>query len=296
MTALDTIEAVSSNDFLRKADFLRYCYINTEKAPFRSNGTDSARPNVSADFVPLSQLDLSKASLFAGLGVSIQASGICAIDVDHCFAKPNDLSTADSRAQDIINIFGESTYIEFSFSGTGLRILFRAAPILDYDKTYYIKNSRTRCEYYFPQGSSRYVTVTGKTIIYAPINYIPDTVLNVFLDTYMRRPKRPDGNTSREPIQGDIDNLILHFLRTNRSFQDNWFEKAPGSGSNESERDFFLLKFIFENISNDKTKAKEVFEQSPFFQSKDRKHKYKWERSGFRYYNYLYNVISGGDS
>lgn len=295
MTALDTIETVVSNDFLRKADFLRYCYINKEKVPFRSNGTDSARPNVVTDFVPFSQLDLSKASMFAGLGISIQASGICAIDVDHCFTRPNDLSSADPRAQDIINIFGGTTYIEFSFSGTGLRILFKAAPIFEYDKTYYIKNSKTRCEYYFPQGSSRYVTVTGKTIIYAPINYIPDTVLKVFLDTYMLRPKRLDNTTSREPIQGDIGNLILHFLRTNRGFQDNWFDKAPGSGSNESERDFFLLKFIFENITNDKTKAKEVFEQSPFFQSKDRKHKYKWERSDFRYFNYLYNVISGGE-
>ena len=42
-------------------------------------------------------------------------------------------------------------------------------------------------------------------------------------------------------------------------------------------------------------KAKEVFEMSPFFKSKDRKHVYKWERSDHRYFNYLYNVISGGE-
>ena len=284
-----------ANDFLRKAEFLRYCYINKEKVPFRSNGTDSARPNVATDFVPIGQLDLSKASSFAGLGISIQASGICAIDVDHCFMRPFDLSSADGRAQDIINIFGEATYIEFSFSGTGLRILFKAAPIAEYESKYYIKNSKTHCEYYFPQGSSRYVTITGRSIIYTTINYVPDTVLKVFLDTYMLRPRRIDTTRVREPIEGDIDNLILHYLRSNKSFQDNWFDKAPGSGSNESERDFFLLKFIFENITNDRDKAKEVFESSPFFQSKDRKHKYKWERSDNRYFNYLYNVISGGE-
>ena len=111
----------------------------------------------------------------------------------------------------------------------------------------------------------------------------------------MLRPRRIDTTSVREPIEGDIDNLILHYLRSNKSFQDNWFDKAPGSGSNESERDFFLLKFIFENITNDRDKAKEVFESSPFFQSKDRKHKYKWERSDNRYFNYLYNVISGGE-
>lgn len=295
MTALSVIESIGANDYLRKADFLRYCFVNNQKVPFQYNGTDSARPNVPADFVPLGQLDLAKAVEFAGVGVSIQASGICAIDIDKCFRVPFDLSTADGRAQDIINIFGDKTYIEFSFSGTGLRILFRAAPISDYEKRYYIKNSRTQCEYYYPQGSSRYVTVTGRTIIYAGINFLPEAILKVFLDTYMIRPVKSITGSAREPIQGDRNNLLLHFLRTNKSFQDNWFDKAPGSGSNESERDFFLLKFIFENITNNQEEAKTIFEESPFFKSKDRKHIYKWTRADNRYFNYLYNVISGGE-
>ena len=295
MTALSVIESIGANDYLRKADFLRYCFVNKQKVPFQYNGTDSARPNVSSDFVPLGQLDLAKAAEFAGVGVSIQASGICAIDIDKCFRVPFDLSTADGRAQDIINIFGDKTYIEFSFSGTGLRILFRAAPISDYEKRYYIKNSRTQCEYYYPQGSNRYVTVTGRTIIYAGINFLPEAILKVFLDTYMIRPVKSASGSAREPIQGDRNNLLLHFLRTNKSFQDNWFDKAPGSGSNESERDFFLLKFIFENITNNQEEAKTIFEESPFFKSKDQKHIYKWTRADNRYFNYLYNVISGGE-
>lgn len=295
MTALSVIESIGANDYLRKADFLRYCFVNKQKVPFQYNGTDSARPNVSSDFVPLGQLDLAKAAEFAGVGVSIQASGICAIDIDKCFRVPFDLSTADGRAQDIINIFGDKTYIEFSFSGTGLRILFRAAPISDYEKRYYIKNSRTQCEYYYPQGSNRYVTVTGRTIIYAGINFLPEAILKAFLDTYMIRPVKSVSGSAREPIQGDRNNLLLHFLRTNKSFQDNWFDKAPGSGSNESERDFFLLKFIFENITNNQEEAKTIFEESPFFKSKDQKHIYKWTRADNRYFNYLYNVISGGE-
>ena len=295
MTALDIIKAIESNEFLSKADFLRYCFVNDKKVPFRNTGSESARPNIISDFVPLNQLDLLSASNFAGLGISIQASGVCAIDIDHCFKCPFDLATADGRAQDTINIFGDATYIEFSFSGTGMRVLFRAAPIQNYESIYYIKNSKTQCEYYYPQGSNRYVTLTAKTIIYSNINFIPESMLKVFLDTYMLRPKRTASNTNLKPITGDIDNLILHFLRTDKSFQDNWFDKAPGSGSNESERDFFLLKFIFENISNDREKAREIFEMSPFFKSKDRKHVYKWERSDHRYFNYLYNVISGGE-
>lgn len=294
MSALDIIESINSNEFLSKATFLRYCYVTQKKVPFCWNGSDPARPNTVSDFVPIDRLLLSVAPDFAGVGISIQASGVCAIDIDHCFSKPFDLSTADGRAQDIINIFGDSTYIEFSFSGTGMRVLFRAAPVPDYETIYYTKNSKTQCEYYYPQGSMRYVTLTGRTIIYGAINYIPDTQLKVFLDTYMLRPKRCVSGVKIEPIQGDINNLLLHYLRTNKQFQDNWFDKAPGSGSNESERDFFLLKFIFDNITNDKEKSREVFEQSPFFKSKDRKHIYKWEKSAHRYFNYLYNVISGG--
>lgn len=294
MSALDTINAINSNEVLAKATFLRYCFVTQNKVPFCWNGTDPAKPNTVSDFVPIDKLLLSEAEKFAGVGISVQASGICAIDIDHCFSVPFALSTADYRAQDVINIFGDSTYIEFSFSGTGMRVLFKAAPIVNYESVYYIKNSKTQCEYYFPQGSMRYVTLTGRTIICSGINFIPDTQLKVFLDTYMLRSQKRDNGANIEPIQGDPNNLLLHFLRTNKQFQDNWFDKAPGSNSNESERDFFLLKFIFENITNDKEKSREVFESSPFFQSKDRKHVYKWERSEHRYFNYLYHVISGG--
>ena len=76
MTALDIIEAIGSNEFLRKAEFLRYCFVNKEKVPFQYNGTDSARPNTVSDFVPIGQLDLAQASNFPGVGISIQASGI----------------------------------------------------------------------------------------------------------------------------------------------------------------------------------------------------------------------------
>lgn len=294
MTALETINAIASNEFLRRAEFLRYCFVTKDKVPLRNNGTDSARPNVASDFVPLGQLDLNAASTLAGIGISVQASGICAIDIDKCFTTPFDLSTADYRAQDIINIFGDSTYIEFSFSGTGMRILFKAAPIQNYEGIYYIKNSKTQCEYYFPQGSARYVTITSRPIIYAPINFISDTQLAVFLDTYMKRPVKSKLSMNRE-IVGDKEELLKHYLRSNKQFQDNWFDKAPGSNSNESERDFFLLSFILENIVADRDAAREMFERSDFFKSKDRKHVYKWEHADHRYFNYLYNVISGGD-
>ena len=145
MSAFDTVTAVLNNQYLLNAN-LRYCFVSKDKVPY--NGNVLARPNNPADFVAFENLDPLYMEKYAGLGVSIQASNICAIDVDHCFSIPFELSSADHRAQDIINIFGDSTYIEFSFSGTGLRILFKANSIPNYAARYYIKNSKNQVEYY----------------------------------------------------------------------------------------------------------------------------------------------------
>ncbi len=292
MTAFDVITAIADNENLQD-DSLRFCFVNQDKVPY--NGLCPARPNNIEDFVPIYMLNLGQSTKFAGLGLSIQASKICAIDVDHCFEKPFEVASADSRAQEIINLFGDHTYIEFSFSGTGLRLFFKANPIPDYSKHYYIKNSKRQIEYYYPEGSNRYVTITAKQIINKPINYVSRELLQKFLDTYMLRPQKLNTGNSGAPAIDNIDAALLHFLRSDKSFQDNWFDKAPGSGSNESERDFFLIKFIFDNITQNKDQIKELFERSPFFKSKDRKHKYKWEKSENRYFNYLFSVINGGN-
>lgn len=291
MNALDTITNIINNENLLSAN-LKYCYVTKDKVPYK--GPCLAHPNNPDDFLLLENLDLSYASKFAGLGVSVQASHICAIDVDHCFTKAFDPASADFRAQEIINLFNTLTYIEFSFSGTGMRILFRGEPIDQYSIKYYIKNSKTQCEYYYPEGSNRYVTITGRPIINTGINFISKIDLEPFLNKYMLRPQTVEIDTKFEPIEGNPEELLKHYIRSNKSFQDNWFEKAPGSGSNESERDFFLIKFMFENITHDPELLKEFFEKSPFYNSKDYKHRSKWQKSENRYFKYLYNVITGG--
>lgn len=291
MTALDVINNLRTNVYLLDAE-LKYCYVNQDKVPY--NGPCLARPNNCEDFLFFDDLDLTYAEKYAGLGISIQASHICAIDVDHCFASPFDLTSADDRAMDILRIF-EDTYVEFSFSGTGMRIFFTASPIANYSTRFYIKNSKTQCEYYFPEGSFRYVTVTGRIINPKPLFYYSFEGLEPFLVKYMLRPQRSEIGTNFEPIQGDIKSIVRHYLRSDKSFQDNWFDKAPGFGSNESERDFFLVEFIFEHITRNKEQIKEIFESSPFFKSKDWRHQLKWKRNEFRYFEYLYQVISGGE-
>lgn len=299
MSALETVENILNNEYLVNAG-LKFCLVNKDKVPFRVDGI-VAQPNNENDFVDLNYLLIDNLSDYAGIGISIQASNICAIDVDHCFKVPFDIESGDSRAEEILKLFKPYTYCEFSFSGTGLRILFRHDIIESYSKIYYIKNSKSEIEYYQPSKTSfRYVTLTGKNISSSSINTLHTDMLMQFLNTYMIRPviTRPAIVTNasannNKPIELLYELVKQHYL-TNSRFQEVWFSQAPGSNADESDRDFYLLGYMFTHITSDKEKLKYLFEQSPYFKSKDWKHRNKWEYRDFRYYNYMYERLCEG--
>lgn len=302
MNAIDFIDNLISNDNIYDAD-LRYCLIDKNKVPFKQTG-DIVKPNCKEDFVALDTLISDNIDKYAGVGVSIQASNIFAIDVDHCFSKPFDLESGDERALDIIEIFKDDFYIEFSFSGTGLRILFKADININkerFDSKFYTKNFKTKCEFYWPGGSNRYVTITGKTI--CNNNILLDLHISVlkrvlsFLNKYMLREKMLnfDSNTNvKNEDFKESSKKLLHYLLVDIDFQDLWFSKAPGSGKDESERDYHIVKYIYNKVTTNKDVIKRLFELSPFYESKDWKHKYKWNQTNFRYYNYIYEQVMKG--
>lgn len=274
---------------------LKYCLVNKFKEPYKIDNT-LARPNILSDFVSLEDiLSCDKLNRYEGIGVSIQASKICAIDVDHCFNKPNDISTADERAIEILDMFKDVAYCEFSFSGNGLRIFFIEPLIPNYNEIYYIKNSDKGIEYYQPSKSYRYVTITGNKI-YDQIdpNKNLSEVVKRFLNTYMKKPIKTLNSIktikpkTNEELKRDIRILYLK----NPIFQNLWFGVAPGSGKNESELDYQLIAYIYEYLTQDKTQVKETFESSPYFKSKDSKHIYKWEYNDNRYFEYIFKNIS----
>ena len=90
--------------------------------------------------------------------------------------------------------------------------------------------------------------------------------------------------------------VVKYNYLSNNKFQNLWFVPAPGSGSNESERDYEMLCYLFENVTQDKDMLKKIFEESDFFKSKDWKHVNKWKNQDYRYFNYLYSVISRKNS
>ena len=301
MSATDTLIKIVNNNNLFSYDF-RYCLVDYNKHPFRLDG-NFARPNHIEDFSTLQALvstSINTLERYQGIGVSVQASNICAIDIDHCIKRAFDETSITELGNQIVKMFDKVAYIEFSFSGTGIRIFFKANKVKDYNLIYYTKNSNLNIEYYYPEGSNRYVTITGQTIKDNDLNNqnldVNDKILVEFLDKYMKRKHKLQKETTSNNVDStDITELMkkvkYHYM-TNNNFQDIWFSQAPGSGHDESERDYHLIAYIYDYITKDKDKIKQIFEQSPFYKSKDYKHINKWTKQDFRYYNYLYNKIS----
>lgn len=294
MNAIDTLSNIADTHLIDAN--LKYCLVDSNKKPVRFDG-EPARPNRVDDFVDISMLfQNTDLSLYSGVGISIQASNVCAIDVDHCFSEPFNIYSADQRAKDILYMFHEFAYCEFSFSGTGLRILFLADLIENYSDKYYIKNEKNSIEFYQPSKSFRYVTITGRSIYDNDIVWLNNSILEDFLDTFMTRPDKviytikTTSDESRDINQ--LYEVVRYLFFKDNQFQELWFNHAPGSGADESERDYHLVAYLYENVTQDKDKLKQLFEMSPFFKSKDSKHIFKWTNQDGRYFNYLYNRIS----
>ena len=298
MSLVDTIERILETKISESN--LKFCLVNKDKLPFRIDG-ELAKPNKKEDFVNIetlvNSLENIKINKYAGVGISIQASEICAIDVDHCFENPFDINSGDERANNIIEKFKNLAYIEFSFSGTGLRVLFRGDIISNYSDKYYIKNKTNSIEYYQPNDSYRYVTITGKTII---DNEITDkikstTALFDFLNEYMIKPIKTYYEVKTNVVENrsfeELMKVVKRFYLKDNNFQNLWFNPAPGSGKDESERDYHLVAYLYENVTQDKDLIKQIFEQSNFFKTKDYKHVNKWTYQNGRYFNYLYDTI-----
>ena len=294
MTALECIERVADTSLPRAK--LKFCLIDKNKLPFQINGKP-AKSNDSSTFVNFEELlqcdDIDK---YSGIGISVQASEICAVDIDHCLEKQNDFSTMSNLAKEIVEMFKDFAYIEASFSGFGIRILTRQQCMPDYKKQYYLKNSKIHLEYYQYDQAGRYVSLTGNYLIDNNIDdYSHFDVIEEFLDKYMRRPHiLVENNSNVETDTRSIDELMKIVKRKYRRdvlFQNLWFDKAPGHNSNESERDYKLIATLYEDVTHDPNMILELFKKSKFYQTKDKFHIYKFTRENHKYFWYLFNII-----
>ena len=292
MAAKETLERLSQNNNILDAN-LRYCFVDANKLPHTNKSI--AKPNNINDFVPLDELSVDASNKYAGIGISIQASNICAIYIDHCFTEPFNVETASDLAKRLLQVF-KPFYCEFSFSGTGIRILFKAKPVKDYVKKYYVKNSKMGIEYYYPEGNFRYVTITGRTIYNNSIKNAPtERLLMAFLDTFMQRPVREEKFEEYAPVDPNekvnYAGLLKFYLLDNLMFQNAWFGCGSGEFPSQSEKDFYIISFIYSHITKNREEVRKMFETSIYFKTKDEKHKYKWYYNNYRYFNFQFNMV-----
>ena len=296
MSAIEAVERIVNNEYLVSYPF-RYCLVSDTKVPYTIKN-ELAHPNKKEDFCDLLELvSCGVLNLYEGVGISVIESKISAIDIDKCFSIPFNVESGDDRAKFALELFKDKAYIEFSFSGKGLRILFVVDNIENYSEKYYIKNDKTQIEYYQPGNTARYVTLTGRHIYNNSLTIMKDlSDVEHFLNKYMvrttksiRNTKSDDTNDDRslEDLMKKIKSLYLKDIE----FQNLWFGQAPGSGKNESQLDFHLLVMLYDNITKDKEKLRQLFEASPYYKSKDSKHIYKWKYGNYRYLNHMYNNL-----
>lgn len=293
MSALDTLYNIIENDNLNLLS-LKCCLVDENKIPYTINNV-RCRPNTEEDFSDLYELiNCSNIDKYKGIGFSINFSKISAIDIDKCFLIPFNISSINKKAADILKIF-KDCYCEYSFSGKGIRILFMVDVKEDYKEKYYIKNSNEKVEFYNPSFSYRYVTLTGRPIYNNKIKKISYDKLELFLETYM---KKPETHKVVSLVKGEktIDQLIKDVRKLyikNNGFQEVRFKKAPGSGKNESELDFCLICYLYEYITKDIEQIKELFMMSPYYKSKDNKHVYKFTHDNYKYFYETCKKING---
>jgi len=204
--------------------------------------------------------------MVGGIGLGV-FNGYSAIDIDHC-VKDGKLS---NMAQEIVDFC--NSYTEYSPSGTGIRIIFESKIHIDKNK-YYINNSKNGLEIYISDNTNKFVTITGNSINNFGINKID---LTEILDKYMKR-SVPLVPTVAPVFNNNVTIDIEDALKKDSKLNELWYNKAPGSHSNESELDMALCCKLAFYCNGDFAKIKKAFESSPYYLSKDQKHLDKWAK------------------
>lgn len=202
-----------------------------------------------------------------GIGLGI-FNGFSAIDIDHCVDVNGNIS---SMALEIIDYC--QSYTEFSPSGTGIRIIFKT-DFKNFDKIkYYTNNQKIGLEVYIEGATNKFVTMTGN--VYYSSN-IATVDIEYILNKYMlkNQPKQKVNEETGEIIDFEFD--IDKFLLKDSKLNELWNAQASGSYGNESETDLALCNKLAFYCRKNYDLIEEYFERSPYFKSKDDKHKNKW--------------------
>ncbi len=236
------------------------------KMPYKTNGY-RARSTERADFVSFNTA-MRYVKNYNGIGLGI-FDGFCAVDIDHC-VKDGKLS---ELAQDIINTF--SSYTEYSPSGEGVRIIFKADGV-EYDKKrYYINNRGLGLEIYVSGCTNKYVTLTGNVIKNLPVIDC-STELTAVLDYYMKKGEveKADSKVQNSTSYLSDEEVITKALNAKNGdkFRRLW---SGDFDLSHSEADLALCSHLVFWCGGDTSQMDRLFRQSALYRD-------KWERDDYR--------------
>ncbi|MDY0104271.1 MAG: phage/plasmid primase, P4 family [Lentimicrobium sp.] len=245
------------------------------KVPYNPVTKMRAKSNNSNTFHPFNTILKYLADYYAiddkgkpigGLGLGI-FNGYSAIDIDHCVERDGKLS---ELATDIIDYC--HTYTEYSPSGTGVRLIFKTPTIIN-KETHYINNQNLGLEIYISDNTNKFVTLTGNIIHGYDIAELDITYI---VNKYMLKRDVKISALNGYVDTDEVDIKIKNKMRVSAKFREIWNKQAPGDGADESETDMILCNMLADVFDGNYAEIEEAFSNSPYFQSKDDKHKNKW--------------------
>ena len=236
------------------------------KVPYQTSGlrADSTNKATFTDYATA----ISLRDKYDGIGIGV-FDDICAIDIDHCIEN----GMLSDMAEDIISQM--DSYTEYSPSGTGVRILFKAS-LPSYDKErYYINNRSIGLEVYVAGYTSRFVTVTGNAISGTGIEDRNEALIEI-LEKYMIRPEKPVSLASA-PGSYLSDDSVLAKISTSKQaekFNALWNGIIP-DGKSHSEADAALCVMLAFWCGGDTDQMGRLFRRSALMRD-------KWNRDDYR--------------
>ena len=205
------------------------------KVPYQTSGLRADSMN-KATFTDYSTA-ISLRDKYDGIGIGV-FDDICTIDIDHCIEN----GVLSDMTEDIISRM--DSYTEYSPSGIGVRILFKAS-LPSYGKErYYINNLNIGLEVYVAGYTSRFVTVTGNTAIGTAIEDRTEALAEI-LEKYMVRPGRPVSQSSAPGSYLSDDSVLSKISASKQAEKFNalWNGNIP-DGKSHSEADAALCAML----------------------------------------------------
>lgn len=198
-----------------------------------------ARPNNPNTFKDFHSV-LAVIDRYDGIGFLV-GSGIYGVDLDDFF---DDAGELNSVSQNVVDAFSDC-YMEYSPSGKGLHIYFKASGF-NYDMNkYYVNNKKLGMEVYVSGATTRFLTVTGSVFRGGAISE-KSGVLQAILDEYMVAPKPVRQAVDWETESYLTDESVLEQASVSmngKKFEALWNGDLKGYAS-QSEADLALCSML----------------------------------------------------